>query len=176
MCFNSDYDWTAEVYEESEGPSQAKIKCDECRQFIHHGEWRYHVYMRENELCRICEDDCSPDFEEDYDCENEHSYGEKFDYDCCERCYRLRKAIRAVEEEEGCHGTEAEPSFGEMHGEVYDWGHYADEMRKLGLHEEAALVPPPDPDDVFEELESEYDWANEFGKNDFVDVDLGGEG
>jgi hypothetical protein len=177
MCFWNDSDWTAQVYEEEEGPAPADTRCDECRGHIFKGQWRHHVFMQEHEECQACEDTWDKDAPPCDD--GKHEYGEQFDYNSCERCYRLRHAVRQVEEEEGCTGSEAEPYFGglfEQVGSGEGWQHYADRMAAMRLPE-LALVEPPDPWDVFDDLAGDYPWAAEYDDepaDEFVTV--GGEG
>jgi len=177
MCFYSEPDWIAQVCEEEEGIAPADSKCGECGRRIHKGQWRHRVEMQEHELCQQCEETYD---DEPEPCEDDkHEYGETFEMDTCERCYRLRHAVRQVEESEGCTGSEAEPAYGGLYNDVNNgegWQHYADAMAALRIPE-LALVPSPYPDDVFESLEDDYpgvlDWdddpADEF-------VDIGGEG
>jgi hypothetical protein len=150
MCFTYDYDWFPEVSDTTDGIAVEMTYCDECRGIIRPGDWVRRVYKQERECCRICEDeDSNPPCET---CD----YGETFEYVCCERCQRLRDGIRAVEIAEGCAPYEAEPCLGMLFADVRaggGWTHYADEMRRLGLNDIAALVPPPaDPEEIFQEL------------------------
>ena len=184
MCFYHDYDWFTEVSETTEGKADTASRCDECGCRIHPGEWRHSFHMEEHEICRgyghkesnygLCTTD--PD---------ECSHGETFDYTSCESCWRIRKAIRQVEEADGCTGVETEPGLGMMfphvaEGEGID--HYADKMLMLGLANEVALLEADDPDDVLIELSepiqyyAEADYPGAWDDDMQGPWDLGGEG
>ena len=153
MCFTNSDGWLAEVYEEEDGPAPKTTRCDECGAYIFPGQWRRSVLMREHEECQACEawgDESEP-------CEDDcHDYGESWEGDICERCHRLREAVRTVEEAEGCHGEEAVPCYGFLREQVDSgagWQHYADEFVRLGLWDALPLIPfPYDPADFLDEL------------------------
>ncbi len=179
MCFyRGDSDWYAEVSDDVEGPAPQATRCDECWQRINKGEWRREVVLREHELCQVCEasDD---DGEGIAPCDDgEHQYGETFDYDCCERCQCLRDAIKAVEEADGCTGSETQPRMAGMHDDIGNgegWGHYTDRFLALGLTRAFALAPCPEPDEVFEALCAEYPGSFDDYQEEPVEWVYGGE-
>lgn len=109
MCFyNDDYEWSASVHEETEGPAEKATRCYECGEPIAAGQWRRHIYQQEDEECRLCEQ------EEGFDPECQHDYGETFDYDRCEPCDKVLRAIEAVEKDEGCPEYSRQPMLGEL--------------------------------------------------------------
>lgn len=117
MCFyNDDYDWMASVQKETEGAADRETRCDECREVIAAGQWRRHVYLQQYEECRVCEWE-----EADEPCEK-HDYGETFDYDCCETCEKILKAIETLEAAEDCPVYSRRPSLLGLYEEaiVYD--------------------------------------------------------
>lgn len=185
MCFTGDYDWAPEVVEEECESSGERTRCDECRLQIHPEEWRQTIHMAEYEYCRDCgehiEDDCECDGEVD-----EVDHGHTYDYVCCERCHKLIEAISAVERAEGCSRHESRPPLGNLYEDVgvLEWSHYADEARKLGLHEAAGLMPSPPVDLVFRDLSKWGYWSaypGEFPqcwppRHSDQEYDIGGEG
>jgi hypothetical protein len=116
MCFTHDYDWCAEVCDETTGAAEKATVCDECHKPIPAGVWVRSVYQQQHEQCQRCEDEDSRDFEEDHpDCAgDEHEYGETFDWDCCEACDKVLRAIKAAELEEGCKEYESQPALTEL--------------------------------------------------------------
>ena len=176
MCFYTDYDWYARSSDSSEGPAKVRTRCDECGQVIHAGEWLYSYEAAEYESCLGCDPDA--EYQREAKADGSCDHGEQFSYECCEKCYLLRKAVRVVEEHEGCVGQEAEPPLTELHEAVQDaggWGGYGDKMLALGLHREYAMVPEPDPDDLVEAIIAAYpelhdEWDVDTG------WDVGGEG
>lgn len=178
MCFYADYDWYPNVVEEAEGPSPARQQCDECHDWINAGEWRYDLHQERHESCLHC--DPGEEFDDYFGRggDGKCDHGKTADYVCCERCWLLRKAIRQVEEREGCTGNEAEPPLEFLYEAVGDaggWDEYAPKMLALGLIREYALIPAPDPEDIAEAMVNEYpelhdDWGDETG-----DFELGGE-
>jgi hypothetical protein len=180
VCFWHDDDWCAQVVETDEGLAPADTRCEECFKPILKGQWREHIFQQEREECQECEDVYVPKgAEPPPPCpDGEHSYGETFEYDCCERCFNLLEAIRRVEEADGCSGSETRPSLGWMFEEVGNrddgWKHYADEYSRLFPGEP---VPdwPLDYSDYEEDLVDEYEnfWCE---KGDREGVVLGGEG
>jgi hypothetical protein len=111
VCFYNDYDWSAEYVENTESESGEVTHCDECGVTIGESEWRRHVYMREYKQCQECE------YLEDVNCE-QHNYGETFTYDCCRGCDNILKAIKQVEQEEGCPSDAQQPAFTALYDEL----------------------------------------------------------
>ncbi len=142
MCFyNDDYDWCAEVNEESEGPSDEACNCRECGATIAIGEWCKRVFQQEHEACQICEDSCSDDFIEREEMEDlftepngldaewaaeklkkldEHScsYGETYRYVRCEKCDKVIRAVVAHEKNEGCPEYSQQPALANLYDEL----------------------------------------------------------
>jgi hypothetical protein len=169
VCFyNDDYDWCPTIYEESEGPVKSTVRCSECNKKILEGQWAKQIYMQEYEECQLCE-------EMDESCE--HDYGNTYDYYGCERCERLREALRLVEEAEGCSGNEAEPGRGTMFTDVGDgegWDHYAFQHAKLFPGE---YIPwPVYWDSEVDKLANEYENFHCYSNCRPEEVVLGGEG
>lgn len=179
MCFNTDYDWYASQIEDDEGPAPEACHCCECGCRIKKGEWRRWVSMQEREDGIYCEpekgehvDDCPaagcaakgcvPDGDHAEDCVGEECEyvgpGETWEGNTCEGCHILRAALRTVEEDEGCHGVEAEPGLGAMYDEVGSaggWLHYFDHFVRLGLHDAIRVMPEIDWDEYLEHLMEE---------------------
>lgn len=116
MCFyNDDYDWYASVCETTDGASDTETACHECGEKIAAGQWRRHVYQQEHDECQRCEWEQLDDDEEP--CE-QHDYGETYDYDCCESCEKILKAIEALEAEEDCPEHSRRPSLCGLYDEA----------------------------------------------------------
>lgn len=116
MCFYPDYDWTASVVETTPGTVDKPTRCDECGKEIQAGEWRLHIAMQEHEECQTC-DEFGDSYNEDDPQDPatcEHDFGESFDYDRCEACDQILKAIRAVEQKEGCPSYAQQPALCEL--------------------------------------------------------------
>lgn len=117
MCFDYDADWEASLCETDDNTvSDRRVRCDECRAWIPPGTPYRHVHQEEHALEDWDEDeameDAWADLEEDFvgpPAPPEFDPGEVFDYDCCQDCAKLRKAVYASEIEEGCGHHEAEP-------------------------------------------------------------------
>jgi hypothetical protein len=147
MCFYNDYDWTAEVNEETEGVADTENSCIDCSAKIIRGEWRRNIVQQEHEECQQIEE-CGHDDDDNliHDCErdkDECNYGENFECDICQRCDTIRKAILKVEISEGCDPSEGQPALGELKEQVDNsegWLVYIDKMRALGLTEAAELA------------------------------------
>lgn len=177
MCFYHDYEWTADVSETTEGPLPVRQKCDECRRWINAGETCLMVHQEQHEACLHCDPDDMGDYE-GRGGGGECDHGEVFDYVCCWRCQQIRAAIRAVEEHEGCGGSEAEPSYGGMFEEVSDaggWDEYVPKMLAIGQGRAVGLLPAPHPTDVWESLIDEFPESWDDG-DEGQDRDTGGEG
>lgn len=54
MCFYADYDWIAQVFEESEPVATRPVRCEECGAGIPRGATYHHVWMQQYEECRAC--------------------------------------------------------------------------------------------------------------------------
>jgi hypothetical protein len=149
MCFVY-HDDGPKFFEQYTRTARKRHRCCECHQLIHPGE-RY-----------------------------EYSAGkwdEFRDFATCLRCVRLREAVVAVERAHGCGPAESSPAFECLFSDVEDWPEYADEFLRRGWADAYLLVPPPDPDDLFEDL------ARDGYENAVCDRDhepgwddLGGEG
>lgn len=149
MCFyNDDYDWYADVHEESDLESGPACKCDECGREIASDQWRHTVFQQESELCQFCEDDCSGNYigseddvaeliedgraEEAAELQRkidncQHSYGETFHYVRCRDCDNLLKAVERTEELAGCPVDSRRPALTELREalhETHDGGRY----------------------------------------------------
>ncbi len=184
MCFyHGDADWSASVCETTEGPAEARTKCDDCYRPVLPGQWRKHVYMQEHELCLRCEDDS--DWNRfNYDPDNEeckagkHDYGETFDCDSCEHCERLREAIQVVEEAEGCVGEETRPLLSALYEQISNgdgWQPYIDAYARLRPGE--YIDWPHDDADYGDWLADEYDgyWCEKSGHQHDESMVVGGE-
>lgn len=119
MCFyHDDYDWIAEICETTAGVSPLAAKCDECGKRILAFEWRCHVYQQEHEECQRCEyEELEPD---DEPCQT-HDYGETFNYDRCEDCDKIIRAIEQYELREGCKPHESRPALCDLKEELNPW-------------------------------------------------------
>ena len=116
MCFdNSDYEWVASINETTSGCSPLVARCNECGSKIEAGQWRKHVYQQESEECYRCEE-----LDEGETCD-EHDYGETFEYDCCEMCEKILRAIEQFELRNGCKVYEARPMLGDLKEEINKW-------------------------------------------------------
>lgn len=133
MCFYNDYDWTASVTETNDGPADAECRCDECGAKIAVGQWRKHVYQQEHECCQICEDNESSEYVAagNYDDAVEAArlldghacnYGETCDYNRCESCDKVLRAVKAREEREGCPPNARQPALFTMWEELGEHG------------------------------------------------------
>lgn len=116
MCFDSEYEWTASLCEEDSGPAVKPCKCDECGHKISAGEWRHHIYQQEHETCYCCEEDGVDPCE----CETP-DLGETYDYQRCEACDKLLRAVEQHEIDEGCPVYARRPALTELH-DVF-WQH-----------------------------------------------------
>jgi hypothetical protein len=130
MCFyHGDADWTAEVWDEDDGPAARPVRCDECGLLIPAGGWRRHVDAQEHEEFHNDEHD----FDKGGECEDGCSFGESFFYDRCEKCHRVIEIIRKVEESKECKGEESMPPLTKLSDSL----HGADDV-----FEYAAAIPP----------------------------------
>jgi len=144
MCFDIDYDWYAEVVDSNIVASATATTCNECHRLIAASEQRRTIHQQQYELCRFCEDANSEDGTTGVTCPNDqHDFGETFDYVRCMKCEAILDAIERIEKAEGCKGWESRPSLCGLSEEVSNgngWPHYVSEAKKLGLHEAAALM------------------------------------
>jgi hypothetical protein len=129
MCFiNDNYDWIAEVWEESTETATKPVRCQECREQIPVGGTLHCIHMQEHEECHRCfgdhfdEDDercpCSA-LKDRYgactECKCEKpDFGESEDYWRCENCDKFLNAVESAEVEAGCSTHEARPGLGMM--------------------------------------------------------------
>lgn len=145
MCFYTDYDWTASVYEITESDAGFPTRCDECGKPLTMLDWRRRIWMQEAEECRICEDEFSEKYIDNEDIEDalengdaeyaaemlkaldehQHDYGETCLYHRCSDCDKILQAVEAREKAEGCPVHERLPALGEM-------------QESLAEHEQAA--------------------------------------
>jgi hypothetical protein len=181
MCFLHEYDWYASVSEESQGPLNVPTRCTECGRRLNSGEWALQIHQQEKECCDDCECDSSPDCHCET-CPDGCDLGEVVDYTACEKCELIRKAIRDVEEAEGCIGDEAEPPRGMMVEGVNEgegWDHYLDQFLSMGFIEayEAARVFRDwrTADDIMSRLKDEYPNAYCYYQDDLCQYEVGGE-
>lgn len=123
MCFvNDDYDWLAEVVEQSDHVLLAPIKCDECCRVIEIGETVHHIFMQQYEECHRC-------YEGECECEEEKccqcslpKFGEMSDYDRCQECDKFLQAVENAELEAGCDRRDSRPPLTEMRSAIGDGG------------------------------------------------------
>ena len=116
MCFNVDYDWTAEISEESTTTAEKPWTCDECFRKFPVGTTRHVVYQQEWEECQACangECECKhADPDDPIDCQcAEPSYGETFDYQRCDECNKFLAAVEQAELDAGCPPGESLPPY-----------------------------------------------------------------
>jgi len=124
MCFyNDDYDWYADVQDESHVRCEKATGCDECGSKIQVGQWKRHIYQQEEEMCRYCEDEDSIEYEKGFDCKGDCDFGETSEYDCCVPCMKILAAIYEQEKDEDCPEHSRRPSLGLMWEEAFDSGH-----------------------------------------------------
>lgn len=126
MCFyNDDYDWIAEYNEQEFVRGDKPATCHECRRAIAPGEWRMEAEQQENEMCQLCEDDCSYDYLDGVDVDDDaaiaafkanckHDYGESFSCAICRECCKILAAIYDLERIEGCPEHARQPGYGEL--------------------------------------------------------------
>lgn len=115
MCFEHDYDWTAEVRGDVEVVLEKPSHCYECGRAIDAGETVRSINQQEYEECQC--DNCQDSFPT-YDCPNA-DYGETFECDICAECNKILKAIESLEEQEGCPPGARQPSFGRLWEEAF---------------------------------------------------------
>jgi len=129
MCFDQDADWIARVYEETITTAEKPTRCDECGQKIPTGGWLLHVWMQQYEDClHTFDDDSAPLVEGVEECppDCKHNFGETYDYDRCESCDKILRAIEDLELKRGCHRNEARPLLTQMRDAVFEEPEYAD--------------------------------------------------
>jgi hypothetical protein len=108
MCFiDHDYDWVADIQEETTITSDKPIRCEECGRIIEPGNLVHHIWQQEHEECHG--GDCDP-IPGSYECDAP-DYGESAQYDCCHDCHEFLDAVEASELEAGCRRSEARPSL-----------------------------------------------------------------
>ncbi len=125
MCFYyDDYDWIATINEQYFIRGEREHKCLECGRNIAPEEWRRYIYQQEHEMCQICEDDYSEEFDEEQDPATcAHNYGKRSNAHICRECCLILEAIYDLEEKEGCPEHARQPAFGELQEAL----HYGDE-------------------------------------------------
>lgn len=117
MCFyNDDYDWTAAVCEEDKRTASKPVRCMECRRLIPVGGAVVHVFLRQHEACKNCDEELREEWDDDYEggpltpcADGKHDYGETYDYDRCEDCDQFLQAVQTAELEAGCRLNESRP-------------------------------------------------------------------
>jgi hypothetical protein len=124
MCFDSDYDWYAEVQSDEYLVADKPIKCLECFRSISVGDRFRHIYQQEDETCRnhpisdyyegpeTDSKECAPGCE--------HEYGETYTHRMCETCDQLIEAIHQYEMDEGCSEIESRPCFGGLGDAMFE--------------------------------------------------------
>ena len=113
MCFNTESDWTAEIYEVTDGANNEACRCDECGRHISRLDWCRKIYGQEREICEHCDRKIDDEPTVD-DCEDGCNFGESWNYVCCEPCSKVLEAIKAVELENGCDLRESQPALNEL--------------------------------------------------------------
>lgn len=115
MCFyNDDYEWIASVNEISHETSARRRRCGECGDMIPAGIAYLHVHQQEYEEC-CCGDELSDDYDPFHHCVIDPcQFGETFSFDMCHLCEKLRRAVHAREEQEGCPPGSREPAYGTL--------------------------------------------------------------
>ncbi len=140
MCFtNNDYDWIANVTEESTATASKDIKCDECRRTIPAGVAYHHIHQQESEWCKDCENgdcECVGDC-----CQCEHpSTGESFDYDRCLDCNKFLQAVENAELAAGCSISDSRPPLGEMRDTIHECKYEAEKYWRQAAKDYPELV------------------------------------
>jgi hypothetical protein len=125
MCFSTDYDWDAKVVTDETLPATTAVTCGECRRLIPIGEPVRHIFMQEDDWCKL--DRSSERYDGRYSDDDDDAegcphtdeadcdFGETFDFDLCETCCQLIEAIHQHELEEGCDEAESRPACGELY-------------------------------------------------------------
>lgn len=135
MCFYHGDAEVCELWEQTDGPAGQRCRCSDCNQWINEGEFRRWIEARKYAECRRYDDDDGHDCDDALTDADECDYGEEYDYYVCERCLEIRRAIREIENAEGCHGEEAEPLVGNLCDDVSGgegWEHYRELFRRFG--------------------------------------------
>ena len=120
MCFYNDYDWHADVWEETECALDRSRCCHECGERMLPGDWHRYIWMQEREDCILCEEG---------GCEGRHDFGNTFEYVRCRTCDLILLAIHDVEAEANCPLDARQPALGEL-GEAI---RYADDREKYAV-------------------------------------------
>lgn len=123
MCFVNDYEWTADLVERWTETVEKEVHCDECYRAVPVGAVVHRVFMQEHEECRACfyDGDCECPEGECCKCEKP-TFGETFDYFCCDECQKFLGAVSASEVEAGCRPSESLPSLSGMVPEINGGG------------------------------------------------------
>ncbi len=185
MCFIHD-GWSAAVWEQEDRRAEVRKRCDDCRGPIAVGESYTWVFAREYDYCRHCDQEWPPESDECPSSDGEpHAFGEEMEVKVCCRCQSARSAIREVEEEEGCVGSEAEPSFGALWNDLADSGEFDRYVAEIAERRPSLVwsgwldrraTPPPA--DVLCDLGDEPGMRGVWDARDWPqsDFELGGEG
>lgn len=123
MCFNNDdYDWHAEVMDQSTLTTDKLNHCDECYRDILPGTEFHYVHMRQHEECQLCvEEEC--DCDEDQCCQCDvPEFGEEQAYSRCIECDKFLQAVQAAEVAEGCPIYDSRPGLNAMEEEMMERG------------------------------------------------------
>lgn len=151
MCFYADYDWIAQVFEESTPVADKPIRCEECGAGIPRGVKYHHVWMQQYDYCLTCElgeCSCGKDTDGNLLCDggcgkcecDPPNYGETSDWNCCENCHKFLNAVQLAEQEAGCDYSESRPPLGEMMTYIGDGAEEAKKYWKVAVKEYPELV------------------------------------
>ena len=160
MCFipRDDYDWTAEVQEETRETAGDGWTCGECGDPIPAGTVVTQIYLQENPYCRECDATrpegcgCEPDPDD-----GEVTCGNSSLTRRCPDCEQVLDVIEALEKAEGCPPHTRRPWHGELFDEMFNageetWERYAraavaaDPALRSSRFVTEALGPPATPE------------------------------
>jgi hypothetical protein len=176
VFFHGDFDWVANVFEETVKRADKPVKCLECFNRIPAGTEYKHVYLQQHEYCQKCQCEDGDDLEPCED-DEDHDFGETDEHRICESCQKLLCAIQHVESEDGCVGQETQPGLGELREAMWESDHAVEYIERARRdYPELAMSGHLD---QFYELTRE--WRDEFEERwDWDDVgpvdEMGGEG
>lgn len=143
MCFVSNAEWFAEVYEHSDPVATRPTVCDECCCPIPVGTTYHRIEMQEYEQCRACLDgDCECPRDADGDCAEckceKPSLGESHTYERCTGCHLFLQAVEEAEKEAGCKAHESRPDLDCMIESLSE----GDERELLRYFKKATVMHP----------------------------------